>query len=1140
MRKLHFILFLISLAYFSSAVSFQLSVTAQGSGFVSSSPSGILCGAACVESFDSGREISLTATAQESAVFEGWSGGCSGSQQSCTIVMDSDKSVTAKFTGQVLSEYLLTVYKSGSGRGTVSSTPAGISLGVIAPYDSARFASGTQVVLTASASAGSRFDRWSGDCSGFTATCTVQLSSAKTATAVFLLSGSPDSTPSPSPEASPSSSQSSNPSPTPATQKTLVITKPSGQGIVRAWAIGRSEALCGASETECKFTYDSGASLSLDAVPVPGYDFAQWGGGCSGDVFCRLALNSNADVSAVFRKMQTGAGQGIFGNGSQPPSLLVPTPMPTPGGKQDYPLQVFVRGGGSVVSGDGRISCGSRCEAKYARNNQVPLAAKPSPGHVFVGWGGVCRGVEESDCVASIEGSSLFASTTQVQAVFEPLLHTVRVFIDGNGSGSVADGVVRTTASGRAPVVEPGRIFKISCGSSCAAQYPTGAGVSLYAYPAGESSFKKWEGDCTSTYKDGSLDVCYIGDISSSRQARAFFKGPPAPNKISIEITGLGSEQGGVELEVMAPGKPAEKKVCNSSCSFEYRPGTKVGLTPKGGVRAIFQGFSGNCLGTAQCWLTMEQPRQVAAHYSLATFNRLTVVKPKMGVVHSEDYKIDCGYNHDNCAAEYDNRSTVNLKFEAFDDGLFSKGCGGVYRGLARNGYTLVDVCWVKMDRDRTVETKFSPGQEKYIVKRALDESFNYPAYPGLKEWALQEDHPIFQRTLAEFKAGNAGSSEKDVAQWISGHWDVYYTELGVGERMRAYDANMVKSVLSAEFYDEMRKKSGLGAYIYDESNLPFRRALEMWLSVHQQSDAKKKFWDILKSSRASFMRDTGITDFLNAPAPTPIPKASKPPKINSIYPENLQIARRTSINGENLGSVKEVKINNNNVDFEFSSVGLLILTHVPWGVVLGVHKDRPATVTVTNPDGSATADLVSSSNLAANKIVIPRNAQGNPEECFGGVGKGCGGLFGVKGGESSSVLWRAGCEAEVNRERVCRVSAGSLRHDNCCVRYPSGKYCGGPGNDGKPAEENNHDGNCVTEWHEAFWDSVWGRTWEVRFSLANSPDLTPGGTRNGRYPEGEAVSTLNICAQAGQEMREEKDAAFCCSGRLDWWKKCV
>ncbi len=77
--------------------------------------------------------------------------------------------------------YTLSVSRAGTGSGTVTSAPAGVSCGTDC---SQTYAAGTQVSLTAAASPGSVFSGWSGACTG-PGTCTVTLSAARSVTATF-------------------------------------------------------------------------------------------------------------------------------------------------------------------------------------------------------------------------------------------------------------------------------------------------------------------------------------------------------------------------------------------------------------------------------------------------------------------------------------------------------------------------------------------------------------------------------------------------------------------------------------------------------------------------------------------------------------------------------------------------------------------------------------------------------------------------------------------------------------------------------------------------------------------------------------------------------------------------------------------
>ena len=148
-----------------------------GTGAVTSSPGGIDCGADCAENYDEGTKVTLTPAADAGSEFTGWSGACTGSG-ACEVTMSAAKSVTAQFD---LQQHQLSVARSGSGTGTVTSSPPGIDCGATC---SANFTHGTSVSLSASPGEGSTFTGWSGACSGSGA-CEVTMDAAKSVTAVF-------------------------------------------------------------------------------------------------------------------------------------------------------------------------------------------------------------------------------------------------------------------------------------------------------------------------------------------------------------------------------------------------------------------------------------------------------------------------------------------------------------------------------------------------------------------------------------------------------------------------------------------------------------------------------------------------------------------------------------------------------------------------------------------------------------------------------------------------------------------------------------------------------------------------------------------------------------------------------------------
>jgi hypothetical protein len=157
----------------------SLAKAGAGSGTVTSSQAGIVCGSACSHAFPNGTIVTLTAAPATGSVLTGWSGGgCSGSG-ACIVTLNADTSVTATFG---LAPETLTISRRGDGSGTVTSAPAGISCGTSCSHD---YSYGSSVTLTAVARTGSSFNGWAGPCTG-RASCVVALTAATSVEAFFL------------------------------------------------------------------------------------------------------------------------------------------------------------------------------------------------------------------------------------------------------------------------------------------------------------------------------------------------------------------------------------------------------------------------------------------------------------------------------------------------------------------------------------------------------------------------------------------------------------------------------------------------------------------------------------------------------------------------------------------------------------------------------------------------------------------------------------------------------------------------------------------------------------------------------------------------------------------------------------------
>jgi hypothetical protein len=247
-----------------------------GSGTVTSSPSGIDCGTTCSATFPTGTPVMLTATPATDSRFAGWSGGGCHGTGTCTVILTADTTVTATFDQQET----LAVAKGGSGTGTVTSAPSGISCGTTCSH---AFDQGTVVTLTATASSSSRFTGWSGaGCSG-TGTCKMTLSQSEALTANFVA------------------------------ERTLKVGHTgTGSGTVTSSPAGIA---CG---TSCSHAYDQGTKVTLTARPAAGSRFVRWsGGGCGSKTTCVVTLTQSTVVNARWGAQATltvtrvGSGVGI-------------------------------------------------------------------------------------------------------------------------------------------------------------------------------------------------------------------------------------------------------------------------------------------------------------------------------------------------------------------------------------------------------------------------------------------------------------------------------------------------------------------------------------------------------------------------------------------------------------------------------------------------------------------------------------------------------------------------------------------------------------------------------------------------------------------------------------------------------------
>jgi hypothetical protein len=180
-------------------VTFTLTGSGTGNGFVESNPTGINCNelagvasGTCSASFLGGSQVALEEVPSAGSTFAGWTGACasSGTSQFCIVTVNAAATASATFV--LNTTYTLSVTEVGSGSGTVTANPGPISCsetsGTVSGTCSGSYAAGSTVILTAAATGTSQFVGWGGGCAsaGTNPTCTVAMNLAENATVSFV------------------------------------------------------------------------------------------------------------------------------------------------------------------------------------------------------------------------------------------------------------------------------------------------------------------------------------------------------------------------------------------------------------------------------------------------------------------------------------------------------------------------------------------------------------------------------------------------------------------------------------------------------------------------------------------------------------------------------------------------------------------------------------------------------------------------------------------------------------------------------------------------------------------------------------------------------------------------------------------
>ena len=237
----------------------------------------------CTETFATGTNVTLTAAPEAGSLFLGWGDACgaSGTNSTCTVVVDRQLRVQAGFGPIPSHNVIVNAGAASTGSGTV--TAAGINCvidGTASSQDcNEPHVQGTSVTFTATPTGGSTFLGWGDACasSGSSTTCTVTVSQDVRVSASF------------------------------AAPPSHAVTVTAGVGSTGNGTVSATGINCVVSATsvsqDCSEAYVQGNTVTLTATPTGNSEFMQWGGACSfagSSATCTLTVSQPLAVSASF------------------------------------------------------------------------------------------------------------------------------------------------------------------------------------------------------------------------------------------------------------------------------------------------------------------------------------------------------------------------------------------------------------------------------------------------------------------------------------------------------------------------------------------------------------------------------------------------------------------------------------------------------------------------------------------------------------------------------------------------------------------------------------------------------------------------------------------------------------------------
>ncbi len=414
-----------------------------------------------------------------------------------------------------------------------------------------------------------------------------------------------------------------------------------GSGRIMSTPAGIDCALsAGAVSGTCSARFAAGAVVTLRPEPGTTSVFLAFGGDCT-LTSCQTTMQAPRTVTATFV-----------------PNFL------------SVVANATSVGGGRIVSTPAGIDCilngtaagAGACSASFPLGTEVSLVQEASGGAIFHGWSANCAG---DPCVVTMHGQRTIDATFRTPQA----AGTLNVGGFGTGVGTVTS-------------VPEGINCSISAGiatGSCSAVFPGGLAVALNAASSGSSSFSGFTGACAG------MACSAVVAPGTTTTVAAGFAGASMPATLVIAPT-AGSRGGGVITSSPAGiNCTVNDGVTTGVCSVTFATNTAVVLSQAASGSAVFQGWSGDCIGNP-CQVTVTQNHVAEVTYRLPPGGIVSVsaVGTGSGTVTSSPAGIACtitnGVAGGGCSASFDagvavTLSAVSAGTTAFSG--FSGSCSG-------------------------------------------------------------------------------------------------------------------------------------------------------------------------------------------------------------------------------------------------------------------------------------------------------------------------------------------------------------------------------------------------------------------------------------------------------------------------------